>query len=368
MSFKPFTYIIAVLLIFIPAGLFAQQNGAPSATLSRCSTRLLESSGRGLLGSDVERVYAGSLNGTLSAFEARNLAPIWRAELGGELASNILLLDSAIVIITNSLVSGSSLGQSSTVRMIGKESGVTAWSVKLEFSEQYYLGRLNGGIAAVSRGGTVFLLDTAAGQVRWQTTAAGELSTSPSFSPGRVAFGTADKRILVVSAINGGRLLKQPTEFVPTSISLLGDGGFLLGDERGNVGLFSAQGQNAIWKFKSGAAVSSVHETDEGVLVTSFDNFVYLISDYNGDVIWKRRLSGRVLEGGLMMGLYFVVLIPSENSGYVLEIESGKVLAVISFAEKDLISRTPVFVRDRTFALTTGNSIEAIAVGGCSAK
>lgn len=366
-------YWKSLLCVFILLSMFggatAQGNGSGQAAgLSRCSQRTVDAPQRGMLVSDAESVFLGSTNGTLSAYEAKNLAIVWRLELGGEFASEILLVGSGIVVVNNTAAGANGAAESSTIRLIGKDTGVTAWSTKLAFSEKYFLGRLNGGIAAISRQGSVNLLDAASGQVRWQTGPQGTVNTKPAFAAGRVIFGTAEKQIFTVSAGNGEILNKLSLDLQPTALSLSKDGTTLVGDERGHVTLLGAGDNKPVWKFKSGAGVSSAFEIDEGVLLTSLDNFVYLISDYNADVIWKRRLPGRVLEGGLMLNGYLVVLVYGENSGYVLDIENGKVIDVFQSTESDLINRAPVFVRDKTFALTTTSSIETYAVGQCIPK
>lgn len=368
MLFKGFI-MCAVFSLMLFCGASAQTNGSsPAAGLTRCSLRDVDAPLRGILISDSDNIYLGTANGTLSSYEVKNLGIIWRSELGGEFASELLLVGSGIIAVTNSTSTGNGTQESSAIRLIGKDSGVTAWSAKLAFSDRYYLGRLNGGIAAVSRQGSVALLDIASGQVKWQTGLHGTVSVKPAFSAGRMAFGTADKQVLVMSAGDGGLLHRLQLDFAPTAISFSKNGGLLIGDERGNVTLFGAGDNKAVWKFKSGAAVSSVVEADEGILITSLDNFVYFISDNNADVIWKRRLPGRLVEGGLMMNGYLIALIYGENSGYVLDLESGKLIDVIQPGANDLISRSPVFVRRGMFALTTANSLETYSVGPCGPK
>lgn len=356
----------AVLLLII-GGASAQSNGsAHAAGLTRCTVRAVNAPQRGTLVSDTDNIYVGSVNGTLSSYDARTLGIGWRSELGGEFASEILVVGGGLVVVTNS--AGNGTQESSTIRLIGKESGVTAWSARLEFSERYYVGRLDGAIAAVSRHGAVTLLDAASGRIKRRSGPHGAITAAPAFFEERAILGTGDKQIVSISAKDVEVLNKFSIDFVPTALSVSKNGASLVGDERGNVALLNANDGKAVWKFKSGAAVSSVLETDHGILLTSLDNFVYLISDYNADVIWKRRLPGRVLEGGLVMNGHLIVFVPGENSGYVLDLDNGKVIDVIPSPEADMINRSPVFVRDRTFGLTTTNSLETYAMGPCATQ
>ena len=351
-------------------GVFAQNGAAKGSSLTQCTRRTVSVTPvPGTFVSDGNQVFAGYLNGTVEALSSTTLESNWRAELGGEFVSDLALVENGIAVVTNpAREPAAAAGDMSTVRLLSKESGITVWAAKVAYSERYFLGRTNGSLAIVSKDGQVTLLDRSSGQVHWQTMPIGKLSARPVFSPASVAFATADKQLTVISAQGGRVIIKQPTDFVATAITYLKNDAIAAGDERGNVTLFRAEMSKAVWRFKGGAGISSVSETDEGILVTSLDNFVYLISDYNGDVIWKRRLTGRVLDGGLAVNGHFVVFIYGENSGFVIDMEEGKLTDSIPPHDKDLVNRVPVFVRDRTFALTTVNSIEVYSLGGCEKK
>ena len=72
------------------------------------------------------------------------------------------------------------------------------------------------------------------------------------------------------------------------------------------------------------------------------------------------------VEGGLVLGDYFFVLINGENAGYALDRTNGKVVDVLSTADNDLVNPSPVRVGARQFALTTTRSLETYAIGDCA--
>ena len=109
-------------------------------------------------------------------------------------------------------------------------------------------------------------------------------------------------------------------------------------------------------------------EVDEGLLVSSLDNFVYLLSDYNGNVIWKRRLSGRGLDAGAIVQGHYVALVPSENSVFALGLEKGVVSDVILNSERDFVSKAPVPFNGRSFLIALADIIELYSFGGCEGK
>ncbi|MEK7857032.1 MAG: hypothetical protein AAB288_13145, partial [Acidobacteriota bacterium] len=106
----------------------------------------------------------------------------------------------------------------------------------------------------------------------------------------------------------------------------------------------------------------------EGITFSSLDNFIYFISDYNGDVIWKRRLSGRVADAGLAIEQQLVVLINGENAIFLIDRQKGKITDSIPAVDSDLVSRVAVFVRERMFVIATINSLQTYSLGSCPGK
>lgn len=365
----PFRLLIFIFAMGLLVGETWTQNSeqAPSAVVKCATLSMPAPPVSGVLASDGERIYAGTANGTLSSFDSSDLSVAWRVELGGEFISGIAFTESGAVVVTNS--SGSANGSGgSTIRHFSKDSGVPTWSAKLPLAERYYLGRINGTVAAISSEGSVTLLDRLTGALQFQVGPLGKLSAKPSFSTTSVLLATLDKSLIVVSAKTGGIVVRHSTEFVTTSVALLKNERIAAGDERGNVKLFGVQDTKTVWRFKSGAGVTFIAEANEGILVTSLDNFVYFISDYNGDVIWKRRLTGRVAEGGITIENNFVVVINGENSAFVIDLFKGKVTDAIPSTDNDLINRVPVHVRDKIFVLSTLNSLDLYSLAACPAK
>lgn len=361
--------ILVGSVILAVAGVSSQSGEAKQSAIVKCSTRQMTAMPvSGVLASDGQRVYAGTGDGTLSAFDTIALEVLWKAELGGEFSSGIAMTETGVIVVTNSTGEGDRATEGSTIRLLSNEAGITVWSAKIPYSPAYSLGRINGSVAVVSSEGQVFLIDRTTGRIIWQTGRLGKISTKPSFSLSSIVIATSDKNVTVISAKDGTILAKQSSEFASTAVSFLKNDGLAVGDERGNLALFGSHEVKRVWRFKSGAAVSYIGETEAGLLVTSLDNFVYLISAYNGDVIWKKRLTGRLVEGGLALKSHFVALINGENSGYVLDLQKGRITDVITFGDADLANLTPIPVRDDSFVITTQFSLDLYSLAGCPVK
>lgn len=354
------------LLSVIGTTTIAQPEIRPPAVLEKCSGLQLSLPQSGMLAANSGSIYVGSTNGVLTSYASRDLSLEWRLEIGGEFAADILPLEVGPVAVTNSVQNAANSGEGSIIRLIGGKTGVTSWSADLPFSEKYFLGRSGNAIAAISRVGVVTMFNRT-GELQWRSIPFGTVTARPAFQAGRIVFGTGEKHLIVISGPNEASVSKIQIGVVPRSVAFSKKGDLLVGGDRGNVEHIAIDDGKAAWKFKTGAAVSSIMETDEGILVTSLDNFVYLISDYNGNVIWKRRLTGRIVEGGVSLGGYFVVLVNGENTGYALELATGKIADVFRSNGNEIISGSPMQVRPGTFAFATTESLEIYAFGGCGA-
>lgn len=363
------TFIISSFFLLASSGSISQPPAdLTPAVLAKCVSRSTTALPvQGALAADDEHVFLGTADGVLSAFGSKNLEVLWRADIGGEFVSSIAVIDNGILVVTNT-TSQSGQGGISTLRLIPSDSGIPSWTAKLPFSARYHLGRINGSTAAVSQEGLVVLLDSASGTTLWQVGPVGKLSARPAFSPTGIALATQSKELVVVAAKSASIVSRQTTSALVTSVAFVGNENIAAGDERGGVVLFGERHNRSIWRFKSGGAITFITETGDGILVTSLDNFVYLISDYNGDVIWKKRLSGRVVEGGTMIGGLFAVLIYGENSAYLLDLKTGKLNDAQPPSDVDIINRVPVAVGGNRVVVSAIDGLSLYSLSGCGSK
>ncbi len=345
--------------------LAAQQNGGSATALVKCVSRAIVTAVPGMVSADDERVYVGLRGGVLTALDRQKLDVQWRTELGGEFASDLAILSGQIVVITNSEGNGSAKEAASTIRLISGDSGVTAWSSKLAFADDHSIGFSNGSIVIISSDGVVDVLDPGSGNLLRRSKALGKVSGKPALSEHLVAFATLANEVVAVPVKSLDEVQRFPLDFRPTFVAFARKGEVIVGDERGNLSLFYEPVARLSWKFKSGGSVSYAAQTDEGIIMTSFDNFVYLISDYNGDVIWKRRLTGRLVDGGTFIADSFVAIVYGENSAFVLDRKSGKLLDSIPASDRELVSLVPLDVGGGKFAMVYADAVEIYGIGGC---
>jgi len=92
------------------------------------------------------------------------------------------------------------------------------------------------------------------------------------------------------------------------------------------------------WNLKTGGGVTGLYEYQNKVLATSLDNFVYMISKENGNLSWKKRVSGRILIRPLIYQKQAVVLTSGDNLATIIDLESGKAVNQIRIEEDNYFS------------------------------
>ncbi len=363
------TIVFSILVLLSPSREASGQTTEASVDkLTKCSEYRIETPVSEALAADGQRVFVGTTDGSVRALDPAISSPIWTSELGGEIVSNIASAETGIIVVSNPIKAAESAAAESVLRFLSKETGVPNWTIRLPFSEGFFLGNGRGTLAAVSSEGWIIAIEPQTGRILWRTQSFGKITARPSFSPQGIAFGTGDKNIYIVSRETGETLFKRAADFVPTAITNPDPEVLVAGDERGNVASIDVTGGKNIWKFKSGAGISFVSVSKDGLLITSLDNFIYLISMYNGDVIWKRRLPGRVIQGGLIVDGFIIVLIYGENSAFLIDIRKGKIVDQLPQNDKNFVNQVPVFARDGKFLVTTPDGVTTYSINGCGPK
>ncbi|MFN4133395.1 MAG: PQQ-binding-like beta-propeller repeat protein, partial [Candidatus Hadarchaeales archaeon] len=135
-----------------------------------------------------------------------------------------------------------------------------AWETSADAPSSPVVGRL---LVFVGTGsGELLALEVHSGQMVWRFKAGDQVAT-PSYSGGRVYFGSRDNFIYCISEDNGGLLWKYPT---------------------------------------GGPIYSSPAVSGRVVYIASTDNYVYALRDSDGSLLWKKNLGARITSSPAVGG------------------------------------------------------------------
>ncbi len=295
-------------------------------------------------------------NGKIEKINLEKNAVLWVSDLGGEIISDPTFENGKVYLVTKVLGVSSVIGvldsknqiENNILWSIDTETGLTEWQLPFTSDEIMSLNISQDKIILTTKNGVIYLIEKNETRNFRRVNLSLKIYSAPSFTENKIYLGTADNSILVVSAENGEILSELPK--LQSAASVLGASGnqVFWGDKKGSVNLFDTTKKKKIWSVHYGGEISSLDLVRDGILVSSLDNFVYLISIKKGKTVWKRRLAGRVSTKPLVSGNFAVFTVSGNDNAVILDLRDGKIVNQIALDGKGAVLSTP---------LITGNSL-----------
>lgn len=285
---------------------------------------------------------------------------LWSSELGGEIASNLLPRENGLLVVTAS--AAASGPREYKLRVLSLETGIPSSAMTLPVADRSYLMPAPDGQVLIAAGGSILSVNTARNAIGWKREVAQGFSADPAQSEEKVALATTSQQVFVLSSRTGeiGSMRKMP--FNVTSLAWTVDGTLAAGDERGNISLLGSE-EKPLWRFRAGGQVARLREVNGTILAASYDNFVYSISVGSGDVVWKRRLPGRVSHLALLGRLYVAVSSNDESGAMIIDLSNGKTAGQLPIGEDEPLLAAAA--AGETIFVATTRGAYAFAASGC---
>jgi outer membrane protein assembly factor BamB len=356
-----FTSAAVLLCAF---GVFAQTESDKALVIEKCWDYPTGEAVIVSIASDAENVFVAFGNGSVKAIGLKDGRDRWSADLGGKITSNIVVMADRILVVTSPVEANGNGGESSTLRALSKETGLTLFSAKVPTAPKAYLVANTETIVLLGSTGSVTGL-TLDGKSRWNFSMSSGIAAEPFVSATGIAIPLLDKSIQHIGFTNGETISKHNGGSLPNAIT--GDEGRLfVGDERGRVYSTDAGSGDVNWTFKTGGRIEHLLDGDGRVYAASVDNFVYSISTDKGSVVWKKRLPARIDGRPLLWESMLVVSSFGESSAAIIDIKDGKTLKTIEFGTGNVKIANTVLASDGSVILPLQNGLNVVRFGGCS--
>ena len=305
-------------------------------------------------------LYLSLDGGIISALD-QDRRSVWTVELGGRPASGILASRTSVFTITMPQ-DAAAAGAAATLRALSKQTGITIWSVKIPLADRYDIGFNGMSVVAAASNGIISAFDAATGSSQWRKEIGSKLSSPAVFNDGTVVFGTDDKNVVQIKKGEIASRFKIDTP--PLRVLISEDGKILTGDRSGRITLLDGQTGRKLWRFKSGGEISYLAETKHGFVAGSYDNFIYSIWKYNGDVLWKRRIGARVVGGIAASDDVLASMVYGEPEAFVFDASNGKIRDRLILSSRDHQRQTPFLAPDE-LAFAVGRTFYWYRTNGC---
>ena len=342
--------LISFFLIFIPVDAQIQTKNEPrqflvSNPLARCPLVLTDQAINILNASDNSPVvYYSYPDGQLEALDLQTKSKIWRTELGSKMSSESILDKSenkTLFIITES--------NPIVIWAINAETGITKWRISVSAlrSEESFLYVFQNTLIVVCNSGKIFSIDKNSGSINWNQSISSPFISNPSFIDDRVFLSITGNKIIVIALKDGATLMQFNTSATPYKLLALNKKELIWTDKTGK--LFNRDNL----KFRAGAEITYLNLTSNGVLIASNDNFLYLISNTNQKILWKKKLAGRIFPKPLIVDSFAVVAVSGESEFLVVDLNSGKIINSMAIENGIFFTEDFFIASDKLFTPTT---------------
>jgi outer membrane protein assembly factor BamB len=313
---------------------------------------------------DSERIYLPLGGGIIVSLNANDGQLYWRSEVGGEFSASPAADERALYVAGETTTAeGEGRTAKGSLRALGREAGVTIWMKPLPIPIRGALAMNKDKIFAGAGDGAFYSFDKTTGNVRWVIQIGSALNCTPVISGRGVYVGSEDGTLFSLEESTGKVQWRYHTRGpVRGPVAVLDDMVYF-GSGDGYVYAVSEADGRLRWRTRTGAGVQAVRSVPRGLLVASFDNFVYLLSFNRGKHLWKRQLPGRISAQPATAddGALFTPL--SGDAGVVLTLRDGKQVNSLPTGDGNNTGASPIIVADTVF-LTTDQGLLAFAAPG----
>lgn len=288
-------------------------------------------------------------SGKLVFLSSNSFEVLWSFDLGLKIYSNLVSdKENVFVVVVE--------GENYLLKRINKNTGLpeqqTIISSNKKLTDNASNNKLDGFLLKVvgdkivgfSKNGYIFCFDIQERKVIWTKDLEKNISSLPFFASNKFYIATNNKTITKISIANGdiiGRNIN--TTSIASELAALLDGSVIYGDTNGNIFILDKLGKDLKWKLRFGAEITNIIETPFGLLVTSLDNFTYLIQVRNGKRLWKKRIGERISQKPLILDNYVIITNSARAEAAIIDLKTGKTVNRVNLPFENFFTGDTIF-------------------------
>lgn len=363
---------------------YGQEKFDPKLPFLTCNNFEIKSYEADKIASDNVVAFIPYQNGDLAALNLKTGENLWSVELGGKIISKPVLSKNGnrdLYIATEVLQESkynAAPGKTDKdtnnfvlpvtyLRSLNSSTGLTNWIARIEerqlTEKEIFLYEFQDRVLVVKKNGYAAAYTKISGQILWKLSLETNLSAKPFFSEDKVILPLENK-ILGIFTQSGAVYFQYDIFAASSSVFLTKDDILIWGNASGNIFALETKTKKQVWKFRNGAEVSFINQVPDGLLITSFDNFVYFLSAKKGKLLWKKRFSGRITIEPLTTNNIAFVSSISDSEVSLLNLSDGKTLNLINLEAEYYQTSTPV-IAENFLIIFTAKGLWSFSNNGC---
>lgn len=312
-------------------------------------------------------------DGSLEAVDKITGKNIWRSELGGTIIAPLIVDQNKLYVVSRNSSPDNSLIEETKgdylVRAVSISTGITVWQKSLasEKSEKVFLLEDLEKLFIFTENGLTYCIDKLNGRTLFETKIGYKIATVPFLNKDKLHFSSMDGKFVTYSTQNWQIQKTLDLKTIPSTM-LVTDNSLYIGDKYGNVSEIMISSGKVRWKAVTGAEIISVTKVKQGLLVSSFDNFIYLLSEKNGKRLWKKRLTGKSIGKPLIKDNVAVFCTLGGSDALFIELDKGKSVNKVLINDENYFINNPSSFNNLIFFPTLKGLIAFSPDKQCSNK
>ncbi len=380
-SSKIISLILALIILTCVLTTPPVSQGKTVSPLRLCKTISLENPAFSTFASDNESNESAVIfenNGTIKSFDLKTLELNWTSDIGGNFSEKPLISNQNIFFINYK-------NSSKKIYSISIRTGLTNWSRKIEQAfekneknagDQFEntkpsISHLDEKRMLLLNGRYIYILESSTGETIWRKESGIKVTDASLLGDRLFIVGYSDKFLLKMFFDKNNKKNAEEIPYISGQIRDAGEqieleivpekifpGKFAnvyISDSAGRIYAYDNSLTDKFWKTRLGGRATSFLNTETGLLVTSLDNFVYMLSHNKGRILWKKRLGGRIDDLPLLLSDTLILYAHGSPEVVFLNVADGRTINKIILSAEQFLIDTPIFFDNRYFLLTNSS-------------
>lgn len=316
----------------------------------QCWKKGVENTGNVVIASDNAKEFVSSnVEGLIELADLHSGKSYWQSEIGTDIYQNFILDKDRVFFISrppgfqDSDEIGDNLPEGFTINSLSRLTGLTDWQrfLPADAGKNAYLNYFNKHLTILTDTGKIFFLNKETGEVLLENNIPYKPVSIPFNLQDKLLFGTDDNKLVVLSTQDGNIVGERQLKIKPNIIYGTDLHNLFISDKTGNILSVNEEGKTN-WEVKVGAEITNITKAAKGLLVSSLDNYVYLLSEKNGNRIWRKRLAGRSTGKPLIKDNVAAFSTLNGNDAVFIDLKKGNTVNRIAVDNDNYFTGNPV--------------------------
>lgn len=371
--FKPIVLqsFVIFIIVFFAVSIQGQKRNSPDAVSYELCWQEQENV-IGKIASDNDKlIYLPLQNGKIKSTDYKQ-NELWTLEIGGEI-ENLIFSNRILYVLSKTLKANlddtPNVNNKFVISAVNGSTGIVVWKKEIlsEHMPQIFIKENVLVASSKTRNDpkktSIVVIEVTKGNILTEHSFPFDISLFYDDPNSEMLLGISDSSFYKFS-VSTGAAQKFNVNVRNAQAVFVKDGEILVSDDRG--ALYSVNRSGAFERLKArfGGKITDISFYDERYLLSSLDNFLYLISKDGRNIVWKKRLSGRLTDKPLIFDHSILTFSQGDSSFYFINFDDGKITNRINMPDGEEIIGAYKF-NERFFLISTTKGVSLYALSGC---